>query len=167
MKKYLISYYKKKAFTANLVLGYEVEGIVYASTIKDDNHSILDDITSVEKSNGTAILRFRATKSKIRIIEQQAEKTFVLCSIDYLKEYVKLNGGNKGTAFENLIAQRLGAIQTKNCLPFWQGGDIVLKDGTHFQVKYDKGNFINEHTIQVQEAKLQMEELIHSMTKQK
>lgn len=162
-----MSYYKENAYTANLVLGYEVDGIVYAAIVKSNNHSILDDISSVERSNGTSILRFRATKAKIKVIEQHAEKTFILCSIDYLKEYVKLNGGNKGTAFENLVAERLGAIQTKNCLPFWQGGDIVLRNGTHFQVKYDKGNFINEHTIQVQEAKVQMQDLIHSMTKYK
>lgn len=78
-------------------------------------------------------IRYNCTVASSKFFRRQALRVFRIP--DDRWTYWKACTNNEGWAFEKATAEYLEGTLSKNNLPFEEGGDYVLKDGTQVQAK--------------------------------
>ena len=150
IKNYLINAYNELAYTHNYIMGYTMEGMVYAARLEEAK-DLLPYITSLDraskKNGGTLQLKYKPNKKQVALIIEQAVEIKAVCTVDYLEKLNRENRQNRGQIFETLVADIFGGYQVeqKNA-KFTDCGDIIIKD-RHYQVKYLKATYTDERTI--------------------
>ena len=140
IKRMLVQFYNRKAFTHKYILGFVFNGSVYYVIV---DGSDLDLVTVLDKASRGAgfALRFKPNKAiKSYLINLGAK---VLCSEEFFDDLVKMSKYNKGEIFEKLITEVNGQEWTKDNVPFTEDGDLTV-DGVAYQLKFEKATFINE-----------------------
>ena len=147
---YLINSYNELAYTHNYIMGYVMEGVVYAARL-EEAADLLPYITSLDraskKNGGTLQLKYKPNKNQIALIIEKADEIKTVCSLEYLEKLNKENRQNRGQIFETLSAEVFGGYQVeqKNA-KFTDCGDIIVNN-RHYQVKYLKATYTDERTI--------------------
>ena len=92
---------------------------------------------------GVRMINSRETRETLKAYSHEI---ITLCSVDYFEE-LHANGKQRGTIFEELLAEHMGGTLNpiKNC-PFTEGGDIIV-DGEHIQCKMWNATITTEPTI--------------------
>lgn len=78
-------------------------------------------------------IRYNCTVASSKFFRRNALRVFRIPEDRWI--YWVENTTNEGWAFEKATAEYLEATLSKNNLPFEEGGDYVLKDGTQVQAK--------------------------------
>lgn len=140
IKKTLIQFYNKNAFTHEYILGFRLNGSIYYVIV---NGRELDFVTKLDKASRGAgyALRFKPNKAqKSYLMSFNAQ---VLCSEEMFDSLCEMSKYNKGEIFEKLITELNGQEWTKDNVPFTEDGDLTV-DGVAYQIKFEKASFINE-----------------------
>lgn len=151
IKAYLVEEYNARAYTHAYIFGHAVGGMVYAARVMDARQLMpyivtLDKASS--KNGGAFSIKYKPNAEKWALITASAAEIRPICSVDYLEKLNAESKQNRGQLFESLAAETFGMKQweAKNA-KFTDCGDMVAKDGTHYQVKYDKATFTDERTL--------------------
>jgi hypothetical protein len=85
---------------------------------------------------------------KWAIIMSAAVEIRPICSVDYMEQRKVETHRNRGQLFEDMVATAfdMKQVDSKNA-KFTKCGDVIAKDGTHYQVKYNKATFSDERTL--------------------
>lgn len=122
----LTALYETLSLAASYIIGFDLDGILYALTCK----TLPIDLLKIETNSdhGKSIrLRIRSTKVKTALIASGAE------AIGTVEDLAGLPYKNKGIAFERFVKIRNGYEWTRHDnRPFTEGGDM----GT-VQIKFD------------------------------
>ena len=140
IKRTLIEFYNKHAFTHKYILGFRMNGNIYYVIVTDKE---LDFVTKLDKASRGAgySLRFKPNKvQKNYLMSLGAE---VLCSEEFFNELKLMSKYNFGELFEKLITELNGQEWTKDNVPFTEDGDLTV-DGIAYQLKFEKATFITE-----------------------
>ena len=140
IKRTLIQFYNKHAFTHNYILGFRMNGNIYYVIVDAKE---LDFVTKLDKASRGAgySLRFKPNKAqKSYLISLGAE---VLCSEEFFDELKTMSKYNFGELFEKLITEMNGQTWVKDNVPFTEDGDLTV-DGVAYQLKFEKATFITE-----------------------
>ena len=140
IKRTLVQFYNRKAFTHKYILGFALNGSIYYVVV---DGSDLDLVTALDKASRGAgfALRFKPNKAVKNYLMSLGAK--VLCSEEFFSDLVKMSKYNKGEIFEKLITEINGQEWTKDNVPFTEDGDLTV-DGVAYQLKFEKATFINE-----------------------
>lgn len=140
MKKMLIQFYNKHAFTHIYIFGFRFNGNIYFSIVKAE---MLDYLTKLDKASRGAgfALRFKPTKVQKNLL-MTCEPT-LLCSEEFFNELKAMSKYNNGEVFEKLVTEYFGQEWEKDNVPFTEDGDLTV-DGIAYQIKFEKATFINE-----------------------
>lgn len=140
IKRTLIQFYNKHAFTHNYILGFRMNGNIYYVIVDAKE---LDFVTKLDKASRGAgySLRFKPNKAqKNYLISLGAE---VLCSEEFFDELKTMSKYNFGELFEKLVTEMNGQTWVKDNVPFTVDGDLTV-DGIAYQLKFEKATFITE-----------------------
>ena len=140
IKRTLVQFYNRHAFTHRYILGFIFNGSVYYVTV---DGSDLDLVTILDKASRGAgfALRFKPNKTvKTYLLSLGAQ---VLCSEEFFNDLVAMSKYNKGEIFEKLVTELNGQEWEKDNVPFTEDGDLTV-DGIAYQLKFEKATFINE-----------------------
>lgn len=151
VKEYLNKEYHGIAATNNYMLGKPIAGLVYGARVDNMSLALLNAITTTSrassKNGGRLAVRFVPNREQWALITTEASEIKAICSVEYLEQYAKNNGINKGQAFEILACKAWGGtLATKANLKFTEGGDFSI-DGKEYQAKYTKATVIDERTL--------------------
>lgn len=151
VKEYLNSEYYKIAATHNWVLGKPIAGLVYAARVENASLALLNAVTTTSKASskngGRVAVRFTPNREQWALITTESSEIKAVCTVEFLEQYAKDNGINKGQAFEILACKAWnGTLATKANLKFTEGGDFTI-DGKEYQAKYTKATVIDERTL--------------------
>ena len=140
IKKMLVNFYNKKAFTHKYILGFTFKGNVYYVIV---DGSMLDHLTKLDKASRGAgySLRFKPDRTQKSLMFDLNPQ--LLCSVEYFNTMVETSKYNKGEVFEKMITESKGQTWTKDNVPYTEDGDITV-DGVKYQIKFEKATFINE-----------------------
>ena len=140
IKRTLIQFYNKHAFTHNYILGFRMNGNIYYVIVDAKE---LDFITKLDKASRGAgySLRFKPNKAqKNYLMSLSAE---ILCSEEFFDELCEMSKYNKGEIFEKLVTEMNGQTWVKDNVPFTEDGDLTV-NGIAYQLKFEKATFITE-----------------------
>lgn len=140
IKRTLIQFYNKHAFTHKYILGFRLNGSIYYVIVDAKE---LDLVTKLDKASRGAgySLRFKPNKAqKSYLLSLGAE---VLCSEEFFNQLKAMSKYNFGELFEKLITEMNGQEWTKDNVPFTEDGDLTV-DGVAYQLKFEKATFITE-----------------------
>lgn len=151
VKEYLNKEYHRIAATNNYILGKSIAGLVYGARVENASLALLNAITTTSKASskngGRVAVRFIPNRQQWALITTEASEIKAICSVEYLEQYAKDNGINKGQAFEILACKAWqGTLASKANLKFTDGGDFTI-NGKEYQVKYTKATIIDERTL--------------------
>ena len=140
IKRTLVQFYNRHAFTHAYILGFVFNGSVYYVTV---DGSDLDLVTVLDKASRGAgfALRFKPNKTVKTYLLSLGAK--VLCSEEFFNDLVAMSKYNKGEIFEKLVTEISGQTWEKDSVPFTEDGDLTV-DGIAYQLKFEKATFINE-----------------------
>ena len=140
IKRTLIQFYNKHAFTHNYILGFRMNGNIYYVIVDAKE---LDFVTKLDKASRGAgySLRFKPNKAqKNYLMSLNAE---ILCSEEFFDELKTMSKYNFGELFEKLVTEMNGQTWVKDNVPFTEDGDLTV-DGIAYQLKFEKATFITE-----------------------
>ena len=140
IKRTLIQFYNKHAFTHNYILGFRMNGNIYYVIVDAKE---LDFVTKLDKASRGAgySLRFKPNKvQKNYLMNLGAE---ILCSEELFDELKTMSKYNFGELFEKLVTEMNGQTWVKDNVPFTVDGDLTV-DGVAYQLKFEKATFITE-----------------------
>ena len=140
IKRTLIQFYNKHAFTHNYILGFRMNGNIYYVIVDAKE---LDFVTKLDKASRGAgySLRFKPNKAqKNYLMSLSAE---ILCSEEFFDELCEMSKYNKGEIFEKLVTEMNGQTWVKDNVPFTEDGDLTV-NGIAYQLKFEKATFITE-----------------------
>ena len=140
IKRTLVQFYNRHAFTHKYILGFESNGSIYYVVV---DGSDLDLVTVLDKASRGAgfALRFKPNKAQKNLLIELDAK--VLCSEKFFDELCEMSKYNKGEVFERLVTELNGQTWVKDNVPFTEDGDLTV-DGVAYQLKFEKATFINE-----------------------
>ena len=140
IKRTLIEFYNKHAFTHKYILGFRMNGNIYYVIVTDKE---LDFVTKLDKASRGAgySLRFKPNKAQKNYLMSLGAE--VLCSEEFFNELKLMSKYNFGELFEKLITELNGQEWTKDNVPFTEDGDLTV-DGIAYQLKFEKATFITE-----------------------
>ena len=140
IKRTLVQFYNRHAYTHTYILGFVFDGVVYYVTI---DGSDLDLVTVLDKASRGAgfALRFKPNKSVKAYLLALGAKA--LCSEAFFNDLVAMSKYNRGEIFEKLVTEISGQTWEKDNVPFTEDGDLTV-DGIAYQLKFEKATFINE-----------------------
>ena len=140
IKRTLIQFYNKHAFTHRYILGFRYKGNIYFVEVTGNELVFVTSLDKASRGAGYA-LRFKPNREiKEHLLALGAE---VLCSELYFDETVEASKYNKGEVFEKMITELNGQEWEKDNVPFTEDGDLTV-DGVAYQLKFEKATFINE-----------------------
>ena len=140
IKRTLIQFYNKHAFTHNYILGFRMNGNIYYIIVDAKE---LDFVTKLDKASRGAgySLRFKPNKAqKNYLMNLNAE---ILCSEEFFDKLCEMSKYNKGEIFEKLVTEMNGQTWIKDNVPFTEDGDLTV-NGIAYQLKFEKATFITE-----------------------
>lgn len=140
IKRMLIEFYNKNAYTHLYILGFRLNKSIYYVIVDAKE---LDFVTKLDKASRGAgySLRFKPNRTqKSYLMSLGAE---VLCSEEFFDELKKMSKYNFGELFEKLITELNGQEWTKDNVPFTEDGDLTV-NGIAYQLKFEKATFITE-----------------------
>lgn len=140
IKKTLIQFYNKHAFTHNYILGFRMNGNIYYVIVDAKE---LDFVTKLDKASRGAgySLRFKPNKAQKNYLMSLGAE--ILCSEEFFDELCEMSKYNKGEIFEKLVTEMNGQTWVKDNVPFTEDGDLTV-DGIAYQLKFEKATFITE-----------------------
>lgn len=140
VKRNLLNWYNKCAFTHLYKLGFRFDGCVWVVDVTAD---MLDFVTKLDKASRGAgySLRFKPNKAQKQFLLEQGAT--VVCSEVYFDELKAMSKYNAGELFEKLITESFGQTWVKDNIPFTKDGDLTV-NGIAYQLKFEKATFINE-----------------------
>lgn len=131
------------------IIGYNVNGIVYAAEIPLD--IVLSEFCGISLSSDDIPqkrLRIKPLTKKTTVLFNSFNP-FMLCSFDELTNRAQIEcAGNRGIMFETMCAEYYGGTLAAQNLPFWIGGDFE-KDGLQYQCKFVNASVIKEGQLKV------------------
>lgn len=140
IKRTLILFYNKHAFTHNYILGFRMNGNIYYVIVDAKE---LDFVTKLDKASRGAgfSLRFKPNKAQKNYLMSLGAE--VLCSEKFFDELKAMSKYNFGELFEKLVTEMNGQTWVKDNVPFTEDGDLTV-DGVAYQLKFEKATFITE-----------------------
>lgn len=140
IKRTLIQFYNKHAFTHNYILGFRMNGNIYYVIVDAKE---LDFVTKLDKASRGAgySLRFKPNKAQKNYLMSLGAE--VLCSEEFFDGLCEMSKYNKGEIFEKLVTEMNGQTWVKDNVPFTEDGDLTV-DGVAYQLKFEKATFITE-----------------------
>ena len=140
IKRMLIEFYNKNAYTHLYVLGFRLNKSIYYVIVDAKE---LDFVTKLDKASRGAgySLRFKPNKAQKNYLMSLGAE--VLCSEEMFDELKKMSKYNFGELFEKLITELNGQEWTKDNVPFTEDGDLTV-NGVAYQLKFEKATFITE-----------------------
>ena len=140
IKRTILAFYNKHAFTHNYILGFRLNKMIYFVVVDAKE---LDFVTKLDKASRGAgySLRFKPTKAQKNYLMSLGAE--VLCSEEMFDELKKMSKYNFGELFEKLITEMNGQEWTKDNVPFTEDGDLTV-DRVAYQLKFEKATFITE-----------------------
>ena len=140
IKRTLIQFYNKHAFTHNYILGFRMNGNIYFVIVDAKE---LDFVTKLDKASRGAgySLRFKPNKAQKNYLMSLGAE--VLCSEEFFDELKTMSKYNFGELFEKLVTEMNGQTWVKDNVPFTVDGDLTV-DGVAYQLKFEKATFITE-----------------------
>ena len=140
IKRTLIEFYNKHAFTHNYILGFRMNGNIYYVIVDAKE---LDFVTKLDKASRGAgySLRFKPNRTQKNYLMSLGAE--VLCSEEFFNELKTMSKYNFGELFEKLITEMNGQTWVKDNVPFTEDGDLTV-DGVAYQLKFEKATFITE-----------------------
>lgn len=137
-KSTMLGHYRKHSAADGYILGFVYKHLIYAVVVPE----IMPRYLTVEKAsrNQGENLRLRLP---LRFKLQLMKKDPVCLGSDELllsKKY------NKGENFEKLVTEALGQVWVKDCVPFWEQGDVNAL-GLELQIKFDGATLLNTKQI--------------------
>ena len=140
IKRTLIQFYNKHAFTHNYILGFRMNGNIYYVIVDAQE---LDFVTKLDKASRGAgySLRFKPNKAQKNYLMSLGAE--VLCSEEFFNELKTMSKYNFGELFEKLITEMNGQTWVKDNVPFTEDGDLTV-NGIAYQLKFEKATFITE-----------------------
>ena len=148
---YLMTTYAHLAYTPAYIFGYAVKGIIYAARVENAD-PILPYIATLDKASskngGTYSAKYKPNMAKWMIISSAAIEVRPICTVDYMETRFAESNQNRGQIFETLVAEmfHMTQVESKNA-KFTNSGDVIAKDGKHYQVKFNKATFTDERTL--------------------
>ena len=148
---YIMSTYARLAYTPAYIFGYAIKGTIYAARVTNAD-TILPYIATLDrassKNGGTYSAKYKPNMKKWAIIMSAAVEIRPVCSVAYMEQRKAESGRNRGQLFEDMVAAifDMKQVDSKNA-KFTECGDVIAKDGTHYQVKYNKSTFSDEYTL--------------------
>lgn len=142
IKKMLQDCYNNKAFTDKYILGFCLDGVIYAVVC---NRDMVDRVTCLDRaSRGQGYsLRFKPNKAQKMLLMGGA---WAICSEKLFNDMVAGSRYNRGEIFEKLVTEFYGQAWEKDNVPFTIDGDITV-DGVAYQIKFEKATFTNEKAL--------------------
>lgn len=140
IKRTLIQFYNKHAFTHNYILGFRMNGNIYYVIVDTKE---LDFVTKLDKASRGAgySLRFKPNKAQKNYLMSLGAE--VLCSEEFFNELKTMSKYNFGELFEKLVTEMNRQTWVKDNVPFTEDGDLTV-DGVAYQLKFEKATFITE-----------------------
>lgn len=140
IKRTLIQFYNKHAFTHNYILGFRMNGNIYYVIVDAKE---LDFVTKLDKASRGAgySLRFKPNKAQKNYLMNLGAE--ILCSEEFFDELCEMSKYNKGEIFEKLVTEMNGQTWVKDNVPFTEDGDLTV-NGIAYQLKFEKATFITE-----------------------
>lgn len=140
IKRTLIQFYNKHAFTHKYILGFRLNKNIYFVIVDAKE---LDIVTKLDKASRGAgySLRFKPNKAQKNYLMSLGAE--VLCSEEFFNELKVMSKYNFGELFEKLITELNGQEWVKDNVPFTEDGDLTV-DGIAYQLKFEKATFITE-----------------------
>ena len=140
IKKMLVDFYNRKAYTHRYILGFTNKDNVYFVIV---DGSMLDHLTKLDKASRGAgySLRFKPDRTQKSLMFDLNPQ--LLCSVEYFNAMVETSKYNKGEVFEKMITELNGQEWIKDNVPFTEDGDLTV-DGVAYQLKFEKATFITE-----------------------
>ena len=140
IKRTLIQFYNKHAFTHNYILGFRMNGNIYYVIVDAKE---LDFVTKLDKASRGAgySLRFKPNKAQKNYLMSLGAE--ILCSEEFFDELCEMSKYNKGEIFEKLVTEMNGQTWVKDNVPFTEDGDLTV-NGIAYQLKFEKATFITE-----------------------
>ena len=140
IKKMLVDFYNRNAYTHKYIFGYTNKGNVYFVQV---DGSMLDYLTKLDKASRGAgySLRFKPDRTQKSLMLDL--NPTLLCSVEYFNAMVETSKYNRGEVFEKMITELYGQEWVKDNVPFTEDGDLTV-DGVAYQLKFEKATFITE-----------------------
>ena len=140
IKRTLILFYNKHAFTHNYILGFRMNGNIYYVIVDAKE---LDFVTKLDKAGRGAgySLRYKPNKAQKNYLMSLGAE--VLCSEEFFDGLKTMSKYNFGELFEKLVTEMNGQTWVKDNVPFTEDGDLTV-DGVAYQLKFEKATFITE-----------------------
>lgn len=137
-KTTMIREYHKLSAADYYIIGFELDGYVYAVKQKRIYSKYLKADRESTKNGGANILRLTLTKKQKQAL---AKKLLPIATIEEME-----NIKNRGEWFESLIHKIYGQSYKKDITRFDKCGDIEI-DGMQVQLKFERATVANERTI--------------------
>lgn len=137
-KANMIREYHKLSAADYYIIGFELDGYVYAVKQKRLYSKYLKTDRESTKNGGANILRLTLTKKQKRAL---AKKLLPIATIEDME-----NAKNRGEWFEKLIHTIYKQDYKKDTIRFDKQGDIEI-DGAQVQLKFERATVANERTI--------------------
>ena len=134
----MIRDYHKFSAADFYIIGFELDGYIYAVKQKRIYSKYLKIDRESTKNGGSNILRLILTKKQKRAL---IKKLLPIADIEEME-----NAKNRGEWFESLIHKIYGQSYKKDSVRFDKRGDIEI-DGAQVQLKYERATVANERTI--------------------
>ena len=148
-KANMIRDYHKFSAAEYYIIGFELDGYVYAVKQKRIYAKYLKIDRESTKNGGSNILRLILTKKQKKAL---TKKLLPIADIEEME-----NAKNRGEWFEKLIFKIYGQSYKKDVTRFDKRGDIEI-DGAQVQLKFERATVANERTIK----KIKKERMIKS-----
>lgn len=139
-KETMIRNYRKFSSADSYILGFERNGLLYATTYKEIPPRFITVERESSKKGGHRKLQLRL---RAKHMDSLIKRSTCLGSVDLL------NGTyNKGVEFERVICEAHGIEwQGKDRVGFWEAGDLEIA-GQQVQVKLNGAQIVVETTLE-------------------
>ena len=137
-KANMIRDYHKLSASDFYIIGFELEGYIYAVKQKRIYSKYLKNDRESTKNGGAYILRLTLTKKQKKTL---AKKILPIATSEEME-----NAKNRGEWFEKLIYTIYKQDYKKDYTRFDKRGDIEI-DGAQVQLKFERATVANERTI--------------------
>lgn len=137
-KTSMIRDYHKFSVADYYIIGFELDGYIYAVKQKRIYSKYLKTDRESTKNGGANILRLTLTKKQKKAL---AKKLLPVATIEEME-----NAKNRGEWFESLIYKIYGQSYKKDTTRFDKQGDIRI-EGQEVQLKFERATVANERTI--------------------
>ena len=137
-KANMIRDYHKLSAADYYILGFELDGYIYAVKQKRLYSKYLKTDRESTKNGGANILRLILTKKQKKTLTKKLLPVATVADME--------NAKNRGEWFEKLIFKIYGQSYKKDRTRFDKQGDIEI-DGAQVQLKFERATVANERTI--------------------